>query len=211
MSTHDTTVNGTEITNGTVHEVPEEEPKPSTPVVPSYPVIPPHSHTYGDWAPNYDGTHTRYYNCGHTGSEKAKCTLVDGVCSVCGYDENAIYIDTAADLKAFRDSVNAGTFAGGTVVLTADINLNNEAWTPIGTAEHPFEGTFDGQGHKITGLTNKSDATSFGLFEKVKGTVVIKNFELTVNAVAADDVNSEGWAGVVGLSNGATCNLTLLQ
>lgn len=206
---HDTTVNETEITNGTVHEVPEEEPKPSTPVVPSYPVIPSHSHTYGDWAPNYDGTHTRYYNCGHTGSEKANCTLKDGVCSVCGYDEKAIYIDTAADLKAFRDRVNVGTFAGGTVVLTADINLNNEAWAPIGTAAHPFEGTFDGQGHKISGLTNADDATSFGLFEKVKGTVVIKNFELTVNAVAAAAVNSEGWAGVVGLSNGETCDLTL--
>lgn len=193
---HDTTVNGTEITNGTVHEVPEEEPKPSTPVVPSYPVIPPHSHTYGDWAPNYDGTHTRYYNCGHTGSEKANCTFVADVCSVCGYDKNAIYIDTAAELKAFRDNINDGTFAGGTVVLTADIDLAGEEWAPIGTAEHPFSGTFDGNGKTISNL-KITTGNYAGLFGYVS-TATIKNVKLA----NADVSGGERMATLIGKITG---------
>lgn len=190
---HDTTVNGTEITNGTVHEVPEEEPKPSTPVVPSYPVIPPHSHTYGDWAPNYDGTHTRYYNCGHTGSEKAKCTLKDGVCSVCGYDKNAIYIDTAAELKAFAADVNNGAdYSGKVVKLTADIDLAGEEWAPIGTAEHPFSGTFDGNGKTISNL-KITTGNYAGLFGYVS-TATIKNVKLA----NADVSGGERMATLIG-------------
>lgn len=170
---------------------------------------PSHSHSYAT-AWSYDATHHWHAaTCYHdVVSAKAEHTYVNCVCSVCGFDADATYIATAAELKAFRDAVNSGTFAGGTAVLTADIDLNNEAWTPIGTAEHPFEGTFDGQGHKISDLTNAADATSFGLFEKLQGTVAIKNFELTVNAVATNR-EAEGWAGVVGLSNGAICDLTL--
>lgn len=187
------TVNGKSVSDDQTYIVPKAEPaKPSS----SSSGGSVHAHDYTifvtDWSTM---TTVKKCSCGATQ------TVVNS---------DTYYIANDTDLKAFRDKVNVGdAFVGKTIQLTDNINLKNEAWTPIGTAEHPFEGTFDGQGHKITGLTNKSDATSFGLFEKVKGTVVIKNFELTVNAVAADDVNSEGWAGVVGLSNGETCDLTL--
>lgn len=185
------TVNGKSVSDDQTYIVPKAEPaKPSS----SSSGGSVHTHDYTifvtDWSTM---TTVRKCSCGATQTIE---------------NSNTYYIANDTDLKAFRDRVNAGTFAGGTVVLTADINLNNEAWTPIGTAAHPFEGTFDGQGHKISGLTNAADAKSFGLFEKVKGTVVIKNFELTVNAVATDP-KAEGWAGVVGLSNGAACDLTL--
>ncbi|MBU5458746.1 S-layer homology domain-containing protein, partial [Oscillibacter sp. MSJ-31] len=187
------TVNGKSVSDDQTYIVPKTEPaKPSS----SSSGGSVHTHTYTTFVTNWnDMTTVRKCSCGATQTIE---------------NSNTYYIANDTDLKAFRDSVNQGhTFAGKTIQLTDSIDLKNEEWTPIGTAEHPFEGTFDGQGHKITGLTNKSDATSFGLFEKVQGTVVIKNFELTVNAVAADNVNSEGWAGVVGLSNGATCDLTL--
>ena len=62
-------------------------------------------------------------------------------------------IATLADLKAFRDAVNAGnSFSGKTVVLTADIDLNNEEWTPIGTSSNKFSGNFDGQNHTVSNL-----------------------------------------------------------
>ena len=32
-------------------------------------------------------------------------------------------------------------------VLTADIDLSGETWTPIGSESTPYTGTFDGQGY----------------------------------------------------------------
>lgn len=72
-------------------------------------------------------------------------------------------IGTYDQLVNFRNKVNAGaSYSGMTVKLTADIDISERAWTPIGAAyrnkigadSSVFQGTFDGQGHKITGLTN---------------------------------------------------------
>ena len=124
--------------------------------------------------------------------------------------ENGVMtITTAQELAAFRDSVNHGvTYEGITIALANDIDLSGHAWTPIGTTGKEFKGSFNGNGHKILNLTPAAGLTSFGLFEKVAGTVVIENFQLHVNAVTTA-ANSEGWAGVVGMSNGKRCDLTL--
>lgn len=75
----------------------------------------------------------------------------------------ALEIGTYDQLVNFRNKVNAGaSYSGMTVKLTADIDISERAWTPIGAAyrnkigadSNVFQGTFDGQGHKITGLTN---------------------------------------------------------
>ena len=80
-------------------------------------------------------------------------------------------INDIADLKAFRDYVNAGTsYADETVKLIADINLNDEAWTPIGTAEHPFDGTFDGN-EKIISELKVTGTENVGFFGVLYGTV----------------------------------------
>lgn len=64
--------------------------------------------------------------------------------------------------------------------LTSDINLNDNAWTPIGTAHKtdPFTGVFDGDNHTISGLkvelaVDTSNACA-GLFGGADG-AVIKN------------------------------------
>ena len=66
-------------------------------------------------------------------------------------------ISTADQLKLFRDIVNGSNGQtqnrGAYAVLTANIDLNNEPWTPIGPSESgSYTGTFDGQGHTIKGL-----------------------------------------------------------
>ncbi|MGN0182665.1 MAG: hypothetical protein ACI4DP_09715, partial [Candidatus Ornithomonoglobus sp.] len=77
-------------------------------------------------------------------------------------DNKWIHISAAQDLKDFADDVNIGnTYACKTVVLDNDIDLsqicgediNGEtvSWTPIG-AETIFDGTFNGNGHTISGL-----------------------------------------------------------
>ena len=67
------------------------------------------------------------------------------------------YIYTARGLKYFSSQVASGnTYAGTTVYLCVDIDLNNMEWTPIGTLASgnstSFAGTFDGQGYSIYNL-----------------------------------------------------------
>ena len=94
-------------------------------------------------------------------------------------DENQYVVVEASELAWLAAAVNGTlpgdtraaekkTFNGETIVLTKDINLNYERWTPIG-ANGKFEGTFDGQGHTITNLVVKStDKTPAGLFANAK-------------------------------------------
>ena len=71
-------------------------------------------------------------------------------------DQRSPYlIETAEDLCRFRDLVNEGTrFDGRFVLQTADIDLSGiENFTPIGTGEACFAGTYNGAGHTIYNLT----------------------------------------------------------
>jgi len=107
------------------------------------------------------------------------------------------HVATVSDLKSFRDLVNEGdSFAGNTVVLDADLDLNNEEWTPIGTGSRSgstcsgnnFAGLFDGQNHAIVGLkisSGYSGDKGAGLFGLIKGGEV-KNLSVT------GDINLSG-------------------
>ena len=83
-----------------------------------------------------------------------------------------VEICNAGGLKWVADQVNSGKdyFAGKTVKLVADIDLNNEAWTPVGqTGATTFNGVFDGQNYTISNLNVNSEAQtgahySSGLF-----------------------------------------------
>ena len=94
--------------------------------------------------------------------------VADGVMKV-----NEDYeISSKAGMFWFANEVNANgnAFAGKTVKLTADIDLNNEAWTPVGqTGATTFNGVFDGQNYTISNLNVDSSAQtgayySSGLF-----------------------------------------------
>jgi len=81
------------------------------------------------------------------------------------FAEDITTINDLATLKAFRDSVNAGnTYSGKTVTLTADIDLNNENWTPIGNSDNKFLGVFDGGNHTISNLKIETQSSYAGLF-----------------------------------------------
>ena len=104
-----------------------------------------------------------------------------GIYTVNGYYE----IATVADLKRLATMVNAGEpFEGMSVKLVADIDLNNEEWTPIGSAytDHGFMGNFDGNGYaiknlKMTKLVPDSDNYVYaGLFGVTEGTETQENY-----------------------------------
>lgn len=105
-----------------------------------------------------------------------------------GTESDPYQIGTAEQLKRFRDIVNGSNGqtqnCGACAVLTAAIDLNNEPWTPIGNFTEGnqiyYEGTFDGNGHTISGLNVTGNFKYAGLFGAVKdGT--IKNLTVAGN------------------------------
>lgn len=88
-----------------------------------------------------------------------------------GTSASPYQIANASDLAAMRDMVNNGTADGKCWQLTADITLSG-TWSPIGTTDTPFSGTFDGDGHTISGLvlSGPVEGTQLGLFGVISGT-----------------------------------------
>ena len=96
----------------------------------------------------------------------------------------AVTIGDVEALKAFAAAVNSGTsYEGDTVTLSADLDLTDVEWTPIGVGTrssksytgNAFKGTFDGGNHTISGLTitsTESDDAAVGLFGVVDGGTV---------------------------------------
>lgn len=88
-------------------------------------------------------------------------------------------IITAAQLEDFAYSVNSGeNFEGETITLGADIDLSKVTHLPIGEANNPFIGTFDGKGHTVT-LGSISTSYQSGLFGCVGKEAVVKNLNVT--------------------------------
>ena len=106
-------------------------------------------------------------------------------------------IANASDLVAFANIVN-GSEQGAYAKLTADITLTS-AWTAMGTSSKPYTGTFDGQGHKISGLSLTATADNAGFFGYVNG-ATIKNF--TLDGTISSNSNNVG--SVAGHSKGNT-------
>ena len=101
-------------------------------------------------------------------------------------------------MKLFRDIVNGSNGQtqnrGAYAVLTADIDLNNEPWTPIGPdRDSAYTGTFDGQGHTVKNLsvTVNVQPGRAGLFGCVKDGTIRK---LTVAGSVSCTAN-QGWCG----------------
>ena len=98
--------------------------------------------------------------------------------------------------------------------LTADIDLTDKEWTPIGdgsTSANSYQGTFDGQGHRITGLaitTDNQSGENATLFNGIGGNGEVKNLQL----VDVDyDVRQNGASGGIAWSNFGTltaCSVT---
>ena len=90
-------------------------------------------------------------------------------------------ISTEAQLKDIANDLN------GHYVLTQNITLSDDEWTPIGTSsDHPFTGTLDGNGFTIKGLTvgngANNDSNNDKAFFGFTNGATVKNIAFT-NAV----------------------------
>lgn len=127
-------------------------------------------------------------------------------------DGDFYLISTADELRLFASMVNSGqTSINGK--LTADILLNdtedweswNETtaptnnWTPIGNSSQPFTGTFDGQGHTVSGIFVNSGNNCQGFFGATNG-ATITNLHTTQGYIRGN--GSVG--GIVGNAEGGS-------
>ncbi len=132
-----------------------------------------------------------------------------------GTEGNPILISTAEELAAFAVQVNNGlieTLYGKSFIyvkLTADIDLSgyrsDGGWAPIGTAENPFIGFFDGDGCVISGMViNRESESIQGLFGLVSNGSNIINLGVTDVDIAAQ-TNVGSIVGYLRNSNMANC------
>ncbi len=108
--------------------------------------------------------------------------------------DDALTVSSADELRQLSEAVAGGdSYAGKTVVLTADIDLGGESspWSPIGSSSASFAGTFDGGHHVVSGLYIAS-GSSVGLFGDVNGG------EIRGLTVRGEVSGSSNVAGIVG-------------
>lgn len=155
------------------------------------------------------------------GLELAGCTIggwtdggsESGTAEDLGYfiqDDGSYTVYTANGLKEWAEAVQTDPTINCT--LTADINLTGKEWTPVGSgfsSNTGYQGTFDGQGHSITGLsitTNSTDGGNAVLFDGIGSNGTVKNLQVEVNYNVQQGVAS----GIVNVNYGTitACSVT---
>ena len=107
--------------------------------------------------------------------------------------EEAVTIATVQDFQAFSKQCTRDIWSVGvTVELTADLDLSGTELAPVPI----FQGTFHGNGHKITGLSFQEKGSKVGLFRTLTERAVVE--DLTVEGT----LSPQGSAGQVGLLAG---------
>ncbi|MEG1913081.1 MAG: Ig-like domain-containing protein, partial [Cloacibacillus sp.] len=113
-------------------------------------------------------------------------------------DTDTIYVSSRAELEEIAANVNAESddYASKTVILSCDLDLSGDQWTPIGggggsynDCGKPFQGTFDGGGHTIYGLSIDLPAQyNVGLFGIISADAVIRNLNVSGDVKGGDTV-----------------------
>lgn len=133
-----------------------------------------------------------YSDFTYTGAEPAEAFTGGGASAADPY-----VIGTPGQLRTLIEEVNRDkNFSTGKFFrLAANIDIKMAAgtnWTPIGVSNYSFCGTFDGDGHTISG-TMAGSGNNIGFFGYIKNGATIRN--LTVDAAVSGDENVGGIAG----------------
>ena len=104
-----------------------------------------------------------------------------------GTEEDPYIIQTAEQLNEVRNYLDGNSFQLGNDIDLTDYLTANSAengWLPIGNdPESGISGTFDGNGHVISGFyINRPDLTNVGLFGSVKSSKLfsVRNLGLII-------------------------------
>lgn len=118
---------------------------------------------------------------------------------------SSISLSTLASNVNNDDDATINGYQNYTLTLTEDITIS-ESFTPIGTPQNPFRGTFDGNGHTITFSGDIDSESAYqGLFGYASG-ATIKNLQIE-GALLSEPTsgNSEIYSGLLlGYGNNVT-------
>ena len=122
------------------------------------------------------------------------------------------YIRTAEELANFAQLVNSeNDFSGKTITLGKNIVLDGSDWTPIGTKDNPFKGTFNGRNgstyYTISGLNGDLFGVVNGIIQYVtidggKGRLVGELESGTVQYCMSTAEVTGSTGGLVGKNSG---------
>ena len=71
---------------------------------------------------------------------------------------NTYTVYTEAGLLAWNEAAQADTSIS--CILAKGIDMLGKGWTPVGTEESPYTGTFDGRGHVVSNINIQGDASN---------------------------------------------------
>ena len=137
-------------------------------------------------------------------------TIAEKFAGGTGTESDPYQISNGAELAWLAEQVNSGDkySQGKYFKLTADIDLGDKEWTPIGNDDgnynyYEFKGTFDGDGHIICNL-NVPDTALPGLFGQATGVIqnLIVKGEVHADGIAGDNYCTAG--GIVCYGNNVT-------
>ena len=110
--------------------------------------------------------------------------------------DERIEIYSINDLNNIRSCLSCDYILMNDLDLTYDTNDLNGllyhdglGWDPIGTFNNPFEGSFDGNGYKIIGLTINRSQNYVGLFSRIARTT---NRDKKIENLVLEDVSVSG-------------------
>lgn len=115
--------------------------------------------------------------------------------------ENAIEIGSVEDFLEFVENCKYDSYSvEKTFILTADLDMSSLDFGGIGY----FNGTFDGNGHKITHVSLSPKGSDWGFFRYIgeKGNVS----ELSVSGILDPSGSGENIGGIVGVNYGTVLN-----
>ena len=157
-----------------------------------------------------------------------------------GTEADPYVIATTDDLDELANAVNnkGYDYEGYYLVLSDDIAYDKDTennYTPVSSSSTAFNGTFDGQGHTISGINLNKKTSYQGIFAYVgsKGTVqnvtldnsqittnsqtggivgqnsgTVKNCHVTDGVTITDYSSSSNYGGIVGLNKGTVTGCT---
>lgn len=168
-------------------------------------------------------------DCAGTYNDDGFCTACDTHYQPATRNDDGVYeIKNAGQLYWFADKVNGGdTKINGK--LTKDITVNESVftngalssntdsfrqWVPIGKNNNSYTGSFDGNGHTVSGLYYSGGSDYMGLFGCIKDGATIKNVGLidscfSVSALSDSSSDNVYLGGIVGYASASSSAVTV--
>ena len=117
--------------------------------------------------------------------------------------DSTVTVRTVDDLVELSRKCTLDTWSQGkTVILDADLDLSGTDFSPIPT----FGGTFQGNGHRISGLSITGSGNDRGLFRYVQKNAVVQ--DLTVGGSIRPDGHQDELGLIAGKNSGRILNCT---